>query len=71
MSSFQIPDPGQAATSGTATVFTVTNIAEEVLEARVSVPDDPEQLKSIGIPQDRAAKAEWFAFDGPAHRSFA
>lgn len=71
MSSFQIPDPGQAAASGTATVFTVTNTAEEELEGRVSIPDDPEQLKSIGIPLDRAAKAEWFAFDGPRERSFA
>lgn len=71
MSSFQIPDPGQAAVSGTATVFTVTNVAEEELEARVSIPDDPEQLRNIGIPQDRAAKAAWFAFDGPRERSFA
>lgn len=71
MSNFQIPDPGQAATSGTATVFTVTNVADELLEARVSIPDDPEQLKNIGIPVDRAAKAEWFTFDGPRERDFA
>lgn len=71
MGSFQIPDPGQVATSGAATVFTVINVAQEELEARVSIPDDPEQLKAIGIPADRAAKAEWFAFDGPRERGFA
>jgi hypothetical protein len=70
MGSFQIPDPNQTAIPGTAVVFTVTNVGEEDLQARISIPGDPAQLEALKIPADRAAKSEWFSFDGTRERNF-
>lgn len=70
MGSFQIPDPNQTAVPGSPVVFTVTNVAEEELQARLSIPSDPGQLDELRIPPDKAAKAEWFAFDGAKERGF-
>lgn len=70
MGSFQIPDPNQTAVPGTPVVFTVTNVAEEDLQARVSIPGDPAQLEALKIPADRAAKTEWFTIAGSRERNF-